>query len=431
MIQEVFVVLTKAPRGTKDILPRDVYRWRFVEEKFIEICRDFNYKEIRTPTFEHTELFERGVGETTDIVEKEMYTFIDKGGRSITLKPEGTAPVVRAFIENNIYAEQQPSKFYYIIPAFRYERPQSGRLREFHQFGIESFGSSDPAIDAEVISLAVNFFSRLGINDLKLHINSVGCPECRRTYNAALKEYLKPKLQELCTDCRSRYERNPMRVLDCKVDSNRLKDAPIMLDYLCDDCKAHFNKLKEYLDILGIGYEIDPRIVRGLDYYTKTAFEIISENIGSQGTVCGGGRYDGLVKECGGPDVPGIGFGLGIERLLSVLDAYGIKIPEPKPLDVYVAPVGDEVKKTALTILYFLRNLGIAAETDYMGRSLKAQMKYAGKLNARYAIVIGDDEIKSGKAIIKNMSDGTMTEVNIDNEGLIKVKEIIGGRYNE
>lgn len=353
MIQEVFVVLTKAPRGTKDILPRDVYRWRFVEEKFIEICRDFNYKEIRTPTFEHTELFERGVGETTDIVEKEMYTFIDKGGRSITLKPEGTAPVVRAFIENNIYAEQQPSKFYYIIPAFRYERPQSGRLREFHQFGIESFGSSDPAIDAEVISLAVNFFSRLGINDLKLHINSVGCPECRRTYNAALKEYLKPKLQELCTDCRSRYERNPMRVLDCKVDSNRLKDAPIMLDYLCDDCKAHFNKLKEYLDILGIGYEIDPRIVRGLDYYTKTAFEIISENIGSQGTVCGGGRYDGLVKECGGPDVPGIGFGLGIERLLSVLDAYGIKIPEPKPLDVYVAPVGDEVKKTALTILYF------------------------------------------------------------------------------
>ncbi|MDI6600736.1 MAG: histidine--tRNA ligase [Thermoanaerobacteraceae bacterium] len=424
-------MLTKAPRGTKDILPQEVYKWRFVEQKFAEICRDFNYKEIRTPTFEHTELFQRGVGETTDIVKKEMYTFEDKGGRSITLKPEGTAPVVRAFIENNIYADQQPSKFFYIIPAFRYEKPQSGRLREFHQFGIEAFGSSDPAIDAEVIALAVNFFERLGIRGLKLHINSVGCPECRKEYNNALKEYLKPKLQELCSDCKIRYERNPMRVLDCKVDSEKLNDAPLMLDYLCDDCKTHFDRLKDYLEVLNIAYEIDPRIVRGLDYYTKTAFEIISENNNAQGTVCGGGRYDGLVKECGGPDMPGIGFGLGIERLLNVIDAYGIKIPDQPMLDVYIAPMGDEGKKIALKVLYTLRGMGISAESDYMGRSIKAQMKYADRLNARYAIVIGDDEIKNGIAAVKNMFDGSTVQITLDDEGIKSVKDIIGGRQDD
>ncbi len=424
-------MLTKAPRGTKDILPQDVYKWKYVEELFAEICGRFNYKEIRTPTFEHTELFARGVGETTDIVNKEMYTFEDKGGRSITLKPEGTAPVVRALIENNIYAQQQPSKFFYAIPAFRYEKPQAGRQREFHQFGIEAFGSGDPAMDAEVIALAVSFLDELGITGLKLHINSVGCPECRQTYNKALREYLEPKLPYLCSDCKVRFEKNPMRVLDCKVDGSKLSDAPIMLDYLCGGCRSHFERLQEYLKVLDIDYEIDPKIVRGLDYYTKTAFEIISINENSQGTVCGGGRYDGLVKECGGPDMPGIGFGLGIERLLNLMEAYDAKIPDPPKLDVYIAPVGEDGKKAALSMLYALRDIGISAECDYLGRSIKAQMKYADKLDAKYVIVIGDDEIRNNMAEAKKMSDGSTVSVTLDKSGIKSIEDMLGGSPND
>ncbi len=424
-------MLTNAPRGTKDILPSDVYKWRYVEEKFMDICGRYNYKEIRTPTFEHTELFLRGVGETTDIVNKEMYTFEDKGGRSITLKPEGTAPVVRALIENNIYAQQQPSKFFYAIPAFRYEKPQSGRQREFHQFGVEAFGSGDSAIDAEVIALAVNFLGGLGIKGLKLHINSVGCPKCRNRYNQALREYLKPKLNDLCSDCKVRFEKNPMRVLDCKIDGAKLTDAPLMLDYLCDDCKTHFESLQEYLKVLGIYYVIDPKIVRGLDYYTKTAFEIVSSNKSSQGTVCGGGRYDGLVAECGGPDIPGMGFGLGIERLLNVMEANNVKIPAPPKLGLYIAPIGEKGKKNAQKMLYTLRNMGISAESDYLGRSIKAQMKYANKLDANYVIVIGDNEIQNNLAEVKRMSDGSTVSVTLDESGIKTIKDMIGGSIDD
>ncbi len=408
-------MLTKAPRGTRDILPLEVYKWHYVEHVFRNTCENFGYKEIRTPVFEHTELFKRGVGETTDIVQKEMYSFQDHGGRDITLRPEGTASVVRAFIENKLYADAQPTKLYYSIPCFRYERPQAGRLREFHQFGVEVFGASDPSIDAEIIGIAMAFYKRLGIANLELKINSIGCPTCRKRYNQILKDYLQSKLPRLCKTCQDRYERNPMRIIDCKVKScqEQLTDIPLMIDYLCEECKEDFEKLKENLSIMEIEYTVDPSIVRGLDYYTKTAFEIVSHEIGAQGTVCGGGRYDRLIEELGGPSMPGIGFGMGIERLLLTLENNHITIPKQKGLDIFIATIGDRAEKEAVKLLYNLRLNGIAADKDYMHRSLKAQFKYADKVSALFTIVIGEDELDNNSVLLKNMATGEQVQIKL------------------
>lgn len=408
-------MLTQAPKGTKDILPSEVYKWQYVEGIIREICALHGYKEMRTPTFEHTELFERGIGDTTDVVQKEMYTMEDKGGRSITLKPEATAPFVRAFIEHSMFNDIQPVKLYYCTPCFRYEKPQSGRLREFHQFDIEVFGSSDPSVDAEVINVAMMLYGRLGIKNLEIRINSVGCPKCRAEYNKKLKEYLSGKLDKLCETCQDRYNKNPMRVIDCKEESCKaqLTDVPYMLDNICDECRDHFEGLKKSLEILGLDYVVDPRIVRGLDYYTKTAFEIVTNDIGAQGTVCGGGRYDGLVEECGGPSTPGIGFGLGLERLLLLIGNQGIDVPVPAYMDVYIASMGNAGAEEAVNQINKLRKAGIKAEKDYMGRSLKAQMKYANKIGAGYVVVLGEDEIKSSRIKVKDMSNGSEEEIGL------------------
>lgn len=403
----------RAPRGTKDVLPSEVYKWNYVENLFRSVCNRFGYKEIRTPIFEETRLFQRGVGETTDIVQKEMYSFKDNGGREITLKPEGTAPVVRSFIENKLYSDPQPTKLFYVTPCFRYERPQAGRLRAFHQFGIEVFGTDDPSVDAEVISVAMHFFKELGLKNLELRINSIGCPDCRKRYNQVLREYLKEKLPNLCDTCKDRYDRNPMRIIDCKVESckREIKDVPWMLDYICDTCKEDFDKLKENLSLMGIDYLVDPSIVRGLDYYTKTAFEIVSNKIGAQGTVCGGGRYDGLIEELGGPPTPGVGFGMGIERLLLTLDNNEISIPTPKALDVFIIATEENSRKEATRLLYQLREKGFSADKDYMNRSMKAQFKTADRLNVAYAIIVGEDELSRNAVLIRDMRIGEQTEV--------------------
>lgn len=409
-------MLTKAPRGTKDIMPDQIYKWHFIESKFAAICRKYGFEEIRTPIFEHTELFQRGVGDTTDIVQKEMYTFEDNGHRSITLKPEGTSPTVRAFLENKQYAESQPTKYYYETQCFRYEKPQSGRLREFHQFGIEVFGSKSMLADAEVIALANDFLTDMGIEEIELRINSVGCPACRETYRKALQDFLKPNYENLCDTCKDRYERNPMRILDCKNENCQkiVKGAPMMLDYLCDDCKESFEQVKSYLTASEIEYTIDPKIVRGLDYYTKTAFEFVSKNIGAQGTVCGGGRYDNLIKEVGDIDVPGVGFGLGIERLILLLDALGIEIPKPSDDSVLVAVMGDKAKLFGLKLVSELRKNGINAQMDLMERNIKGQFKYANKINAKYTVVIGDNELETKMASVKNMADSSQRQVEFD-----------------
>lgn len=399
-------MLTKAPKGTKDVLPAQSAGWQYVENVARQVCALHGYREIRTPVFEHTELFLRGVGDTTDIVQKEMYTFEDKGGRSITLKPEGTAGAVRSFVENSLYAEALPVKMYYLnAPVFRYERPQAGRLREHHQFGIEAFGAAGPAIDAEVISVALMLFKKLGITSLALNINSIGCKECRPAYNAALREYLKQNEDKLCGVCRERMVTNPLRVLDCKVDTCQeiVKEAPKMLDMLCGDCDSHFKGLQQRLAKAGIEYKINPLIVRGLDYYTKTVFEVISTGIGAQGTVCGGGRYDGLVEELGGPSMPGVGFGMGLERLLLVLDSLGIALPSPTLCDVFVCTLGEAASVEGFRVVSSLRSEGIKAECDHMGRSLKAQLKYASKIGAEYTAIIGDDELAKGVAVLRNM----------------------------
>ena len=408
-------MLTQAPKGTKDVLPSEIHKWHYVEGIIREICALNGYREMRTPTFEHTELFERGIGDTTDVVQKEMYTMKDKGGRSITLKPEGTAPFVRAFIEHSMFNEIQPVKLYYITPSFRYEKPQSGRYREFHQFGVEAFGTSDPSVDAEIINIAMMLFGRFGAQDLEIRINSVGCPKCRAEYNIKLREYLAGKLNNLCETCQDRYNKNPMRVIDCKEErcQNQLTDVPYILDNVCDECRVHFEGLKSSLESLGLNYVVDPKIVRGLDYYTKTAFEIVSRDIGAQGTVCGGGRYDGLIEECGGPSTPGMGFGLGLERLLLLVGNQEVEIPVPVYMDVYIANMGDEGAKEALRQINSLRKEGIKAEKDYMGRSLKAQMKYANKINAGYVVVLGEDEIKSSRIKVKDMSTGSEEEIDL------------------
>ncbi len=406
----------KAPRGTHDVLPQESYKWQKIESTVRTLCDDFSYQEIRTPVFEHTELFERGVGETTDVVQKEMYTFLDKGDRSITLRPEGTASVVRSLVENSIYAQPLPAKLYYLAPCFRYEKPQAGRLRAFHQFGVEVFGAEDAALDAEVISLALELFSRLGVGGVELEINSIGCPECRKAYNQKLRDFFKPHLGELCETCRQRYEKNPLRILDCKEKSCKAiyEQAPILLDNICPDCEAHFNRLKTCLDEMGISYTVDGTIVRGLDYYTRTVFEIVSKNIGAQGTVCGGGRYNGLVKELGGPDLPAVGFGLGLERLLLLIDNLNVDLGGQKTVDIYLGHIGEQADLFAQKLVLSLRKAGVSAERDYMSRSVKAQMKYANKIGAKHTLILGDDEIAAGKANLKNMETGETVEVALD-----------------
>lgn len=409
-------VLTNAPKGTKDMLPEQAYKWHYVEEKFADICRKYGFKEIRTPMFEHTEVFQRGIGDTTDVVQKEMYTFNDHAGRSITLKPEGTSGAVRAFIEHKQYAEVQPTKYYYDTDCFRYEKPQSGRLRHFHQFGIEVFGTSNMLADAEVICLANDFLTDLGVKEIELRINSVGCPECRAKYRQALKDFIKPRYDELCGTCKDRYERNPMRILDCKSEicQGIVKDAPRMLDYLCDDCRQAFEELKTNLTSMGIGYTIDPNIVRGLDYYTKTAFEFVTTKIGAQGTVCGGGRYDHLIEELGGPPIPGVGFGLGIERLLLLMDANEAYFPEDQGVEVFIAVMGERAKAFGLKLCREMRQKGIVAEMDTLARNIKGQFKYADRLNARYTLVIGDNELDKGVVSLKDMAASSQREVAIE-----------------
>lgn len=408
-------MLTNAPKGTKDMMPDQAYRWHYIEKAFTELCRKYGFDEIRTPVFEHTELFQRGVGDTTDIVQKEMYTFQDYGKRSITLKPEGTSPVVRAYTEHKLYAGVQPTKLYYNIPCFRYEKPQSGRLREFHQFGVETFGTADMMADAEIISLAYDFLQEMGITDIELRINSVGCPQCRKKHREALREFLKPKYDQLCDTCKDRFDRNPMRIIDCKspVCHELVQGAPMMIDYLCDDCADAFEQLKSNLDAMGIEYTVDPGIVRGLDYYTKTAFEFVTTKIGAQGTVCGGGRYDHLVEEIGGPATPGVGFGLGKERLLLTMEACGVEIPEPAGADVFIAVMGDEARAAGLKLMRELRQNGLAVQMDIMGRNIKNQFKYANRIHASKTVVIGQDELENDSFTIKNMETSEQVTVPI------------------
>ncbi len=402
-------MLTKVPKGTKDVLPGESARWQAVEQAMRDKARLAGYQEIRTPVFEHTELFARAAGESSDVVRKEMYTFLDKGERSITLKPEGTAGAVRAFVESGLYSQALPLKMYYLnAPIFRYEAPQSGRLREHHQFGVECFGASQPSADAEVIVLACELLASLGLQNLAVRINSIGCPKCRPVYQQLFREYLNGKLPDLCGNCKERAQINPMRTLDCKVPSCKeaLQDAPVMMDTLCDECRAHFEQLKQYLEAAGIRYVVDTRIVRGLDYYTKSVFEITTEIDGGELTVCGGGRYDGLVEELGGPSVPAAGFGMGIERVIMLLDKLGeskLTIPSEKP-DVYVANLGAAQAVAAFRLMEDFRRSGVKADMDHAGRSLKAQFKYADKLGAAYVAVLGEDELKQGAVKLRDMA---------------------------
>ena len=401
------------PKGTKDVLPSEAYKWHFVENNARRIAALYGLREIRTPAFEHTELFLRGVGDTTDIVNKEMYTFLDKGDRSITLKPEGTAGVVRSFIENGLASGVLPLKMYYITPVFRYERPQAGRLREHHQFGVEIFGGKGAETDAEIILLARDYIAALGAEGVELNLNSIGCKHCRPKFNEALKEYLRPHLSEMCDTCRARFDKNPLRILDCKeeVCSAINEGAPKTVDFLCDECREHFEKLKSILDACGVKYRLNPKLVRGLDYYSKTVFEFVSTNIGSQGTVLGGGRYDTLIENLGGPSVPAVGFGSGIERMLLLLENTGKTVPAEDPVGVYVAGLDEEGRKAAFALADALRRAGVSAEIDHAARSVKAQFKYAGKIGARFVVVIGSNELESGEYTVKDMSDSSSENV--------------------
>jgi len=402
-------VAVRAPKGTKDVLPQESYKWQYVENLVRKITALAGYREIRTPIFEHTELFLRGVGDTTDIVQKEMYTFNDKGNRSITLRPEGTAGVVRAFLEGGLPSNAQPTKMYYLsAPVFRYEKPQSGRLREHHQFGVEVFGAPDASVDAEVINIALTLLGELGLKQLHLNINSIGCEKCRPQYNELLKGYLHKHADELCESCNERMDRNPLRALDCKEEGCQavVKNAPLMIDHLCEECSAHLEALKKYLDVLGIEYTVNPFIVRGLDYYTKTVFEIISDSIGAQGTVCGGGRYDKLVKQVGGPDLPGIGFGMGIERLLLVMENEGIEISRPVLTDIFLCTHGEQARFKAAQLVRDLRREGVKADMDHCARSIKAQFKYADKIGAKFVGVIGETELAEDTVVLKTMETG-------------------------
>ena len=409
-------LLTKAVKGTQDILPANSNKNRFVEQTMLDIAEKFGYREIRTPVFEHTELFSRGVGDTTDVVQKEMYTFEDQGGRSVTLRPEGTAGAVRAFLEHGLFNEPLPQKMSYLTSCYRYEKPQAGRLREFHQFGVECLGTESAAADAELISLANQIFAFFDVRDIQLEINSIGCPECRKTYHAALKSFFEGKKNELCPTCLDRLERNPMRILDCKNPecAEIAADAPKVLDYICDDCAAHFENVKRHLDVMNIPYVVNPTIVRGLDYYTRTVFEFVSKSIGAQGTVCGGGRYDGLAEELGGARTPSLGFALGLERFMLLLDSQGIDLPSGERPVLFIATMGDAALLKAVEIVSSLREDGVEAHYDISGRSLKAQMKFANKLGVRYTVVLGETELESGTVSLKNMESGECKDISLD-----------------
>ncbi len=417
-------LITKAIKGTRDVLPKEVHKNQYIEATVLDTAEKYGFKEIRTPVFEHTELFQRGVGDTTDVVQKEMYSFDDKGGRNITLRPEGTAGAARSFLENGLCNEALPQKVCYLTSCYRYEKPQAGRLREFHQFGVECFGTASPLADAEIISLAKSVFDTLGVQDISLEINSIGCPSCRAEYHKALKEYFSARKEELCDTCRDRLERNPMRILDCKspVCSEIAKDAPVVLDYLCEECKTHFDEVKKYLDAEHIEYKINPRIVRGLDYYTKTVFEFISNSIGAQGTVCGGGRYDGLIEELGGAHTPSLGFGMGLERLMLLMETQGCDFPKAEKPDLFIVALGDKATLKAVEIAKDMRAEGFSCLYDLNKRSLRAQMKYADKLSSKFTIVIGDNEVEAGIAKLKNMESGEETE--------IALATFVSGYYN-
>lgn len=406
-------MLTNAPRGTKDILPDTVGDWNYVEGEIRELCRRFGYSEIRTPIFEHTELFQRGIGEGTDVVDKEMYTFTDRGERSITLRPENTASAVRAYLQNKLYAQSNLVKLFYIGSMFRYDRPQAGRMREFHQFGVEALGEANPAVDAEVILLAMNLLEGLGLKDLELSINSVGCPKCRSKYRTMLQDFFRDKLEDLCEDCRSRFERSPLRILDCKKDSDKpyMADAPKITDCLCDECAEHFAKLKDLLTSAGISFTHDPRLVRGLDYYTKTAFEIKYPPLGAQSAVAGGGRYDGLIEEMGGNPTPAVGFATGLERLLLALESQNLLPEKNRSVDAYVVALGETAQAEGFKLLNSLRQQGLSAAMDFAGRSMKAQMKQANKLGAKYSVILGEDEIAEGVVMLRSMEDSSQAKV--------------------
>lgn len=409
-------MLTTRPRGTNDILPGETEKWHYIERVLGEICESFNYQEIRTPFFEHTELFQRGVGETTDIVEKEMYTFSDRKKRSITLRPEGTASTVRAYLEHKLQGQPQPVKLYYMGPMFRYERPQAGRYRQFHQFGVEVFGSSDPGLDGEVIGLAMEFYQRLGLKGLEVRLNSVGCPNCRPQHKEALQEFLKNDLHNLCQDCQGRFERNPLRILDCKnTECQKITlNAPMILNCLCEECLEHFEAVKQSLESIKINYLVDERLVRGLDYYTKTAFEIVVNEIGAQSAICGGGRYDGLMESLGGPSIPGVGFALGMERIFSALESQKISIIPEHHLDFFMISLGKEAEKKAFQVLMDLRSEGLKGDKDYLGRSLKAQLKAADRFNAKITMILGQDEMEKGTVIFRDMETSEQEEISLE-----------------
>lgn len=414
-------LLTNAPRGTQDVLPSQSGRWKYLEKTAMETAALFGFKEIRTPVFEHTELFTRSVGDTTDVVQKEMYTFQDKGNRSITLRPEGTAGVVRAAIQNGLLGDALPAMASYVVSCFRYEKPQAGRLREFHQFGVEMLGAAAPSADAQVIALANEIFKVLGVEGLRLELNSIGCPQCRAAYHQKLVEYFNGYKDKLCETCLGRLEKNPMRILDCKNPECKeiAKNAPKIIDFLCDDCRDHFEGVKTRLSAMGIDFVVNPTIVRGLDYYTRTVFEFVSENIGAQGTVCGGGRYDGLIGMLGGKETPALGFAMGLERLLLLMDKTGCSFPEEPKCDIYIASMGEAASVKACELAMRLREEGFFAQCDSMNRSLKAQMKYADKIGARYTLVIGDNELETGVARLKNMATSQQIDVSFGEDGLL------------
>ena len=410
-------MLTNAPRGTKDILPDTVGQWTYVEEKIRDLCARYGYKEIRTPMFEHTELFHRGIGEGTDVVDKEMYTFTDRGDRSITLRPENTASAVRAYLQNKLYGDSSLTKLFYIGSMFRYDRPQAGRMREFHQFGVEALGESNPAVDAEIIMLAMDLLGGLGLKDLKLSLNSVGCPKCRPVYRKVLQDYFRDKLDDLCEDCQDRFERSSLRILDCKADADKpyMADAPKITDCLCEECQEHFHKVQHFLTEAGVEFELDARLVRGLDYYTKTAFEIKYPPLGAQSAVAGGGRYDGLIEEIGGNPTPAVGFATGLERVLLALEKQNLLPEMDNKTDAFVVALGEEAQGAAFKLLTKLRQAGLKAGMDYAGRSMKAQMKQANKANARFALIIGEDEVKEACVQLKDMAKSEQEKVSFDN----------------
>jgi len=421
----------KAPRGTVDLLPEETRKWQYTENVLRDLCNSFNYEEIRTPVFEHTEVFQRGVGDTTDIVQKEMYTFDDRGGRSITLRPEGTAGVVRAYIEHKLYGSPiQPTKLFYFFQLFRYERPQHGRMRQLNQFGVEVLGSADPSVDAEVIALAMTAYKKLGLQSIKLVINSLGDTESRNAHRQALIQHFTPHIDELCADCKNRLMKNPLRILDCKTDLEHpaMESAPSVLDYLNKESEEYFNQVKAYLDAMDIPYEVDPTLVRGLDYYNHTAFEIMSEaeGFGAITTLLGGGRYNGLAEKLGGPSTPGIGFGMGLERLLLALEAEEIKLPVEKELDIFFVSIGDNVQEETVRLVQQLREEGLKVDKDYQGRKIKAQFRAADRYKARYVVILGDEELENDVVKLRTMDTGEETEISIDN--LVKtMTEKLGG----